>query len=158
MLKMSHSRDDNSNENHLQGLLGRQTMLRFLRVTVAGIVAAAFAFLPLMACAADEIAERPTTLQPPSRTNDDVFSAQDSGAVGVGLRRPAHSLRERIELPFGLNYSRESKSLLLPLDDKNEWGVGINLNVMGAPAVDLNPPGLQLAPKRTPGLMLQRKF
>ncbi len=133
-------------------------MLRFLRVTVAGIVAAAFAFLPFMACAADEIAERPTTLQPPSRTNDDVFSAQDSGAVGVGLRRPAHSLRERIELPFGLNYSRESKSLLLPLDDKNEWGVGINLNVMGAPAVDLNPPGLQLAPKRTPGLMLQRKF
>lgn len=131
-------------------------MRQFLRVTVAGIVAAAFAFLPLMACAADENTERPTTLQPPSRTNDDVFSAQDSGTIG--LRRPAHSLRERIELPFGLNYSRESKSLLLPLDDKNEWGVGINLNVMGTPAVDLNPPGLQLAPKRTPGLMLQRKF
>ena len=130
-------------------------MRRFLRVTVAGIVAAAFAFLPFAACAADENAERPTTLQPPSRTNDDVFSAQDSA---VGLRRPAHSLRERIELPFGLNYSRESKSLLLPLDDKNEWGVGVNLNVMGTPAVDLNPPGLQLAPKRTPGLMLQRKF
>ena len=89
-----------------------------------------------------------------SRYAIDAFTSQEA----VGLRRPATSLRERIDLPFGLNYNREAKSLLMPLDDKNEWGVGVNMNLSATPAVETPQSGLQLAPKRTPGLMLHRKF
>ena len=107
-----------------------------------------------LAFAGDAADERPTTLQPPSRTAIDAFTSQES----VGLRRPANNLRERIDLPFGLNYNRDAKSLLIPLDDKNEWGVGVNLNLGATPTIETPQSGLQLAPKRTPGLMLHRKF
>ena len=107
-----------------------------------------------LAFAGDAADERPTTLQPPSRTAIDAFTSQES----VGLRRPANNLRERIDLPFGLNYNRDAKSLLMPLDDKNEWGVGVNLNLGATPTIETPQSGLQLAPKRTPGLMLHRKF
>ena len=107
-----------------------------------------------IAFAGDTVDERPATLQPPSRTAIDAFTSQES----VGLRRPANNLRERIDLPFGLNYNRDAKSLLIPLDDKNEWGVGVNLNLGATPTVETPQSGLQLAPKRTPGLMLHRKF
>ena len=107
-----------------------------------------------IAFAGDTVDERPATLQPPSRTAIDAFTSQES----VGLRRPANNLRERIDLPFGLNYNRDAKSLLMPLDDKNEWGVGVNLNLGATPTVETPQSGLQLAPKRTPGLMLHRKF
>ena len=80
-----------------------------------------------IAFAGDTVDERPATLQPPSRTAIDAFTSQES----VGLRRPANNLRERIDLPFGLNYNRDAKSLLMPLDDKNEWGVGVNAQVVG---------------------------
>lgn len=106
------------------------------------------------ALAADAVDERPATLQPPSRTAVEAFTSQES----IGLRRPAANLHERIDLPFGLNYNRDAKSLLMPLDDKNEWGVGVNLNLNATPSVDTPQSGLQLAPKRTPGLMLHRKF
>ncbi len=133
---------------------------RLTRCTAAGIFAAGFACLPLSAAAADAIADRPATLQPPASSSAEAFS-QDSAPLG--LRRPASELRERvdlrnrIELPFGLNYNRDSKSLLMQLDEKSGWGVGLNLNV-AAPPTDLSPPALQLAPRRTPGLMLQRNF
>ena len=107
-----------------------------------------------LAFAGDAADERPATLQPPSRTAIDAFTSQES----VGLRRPANNLRERIDLPFGLNYNRDAKSLLMPLDDKNEWGVGVNLNLGATPTIETPQSGLQLAPKRTPGLMLHRKF
>ena len=107
-----------------------------------------------IAFAGDTVDERPATLQPPSRTAIDAFTSQES----VGLRRPANNLRERIDLPFGLNYNRDAKSLLMPLDDKNEWGVGVNLNLGATPTIETPQSGLQLAPKRTPGLMLHRKF
>ena len=107
-----------------------------------------------IAFAGDTVDERPATLQPPSRTAIDAFTSQES----VGLRRPANNLRERIDLPFGLNYNRDAKSLLIPLDDKNEWGVGVNLNLGATPTIETPQSGLQLAPKRTPGLMLHRKF
>lgn len=109
---------------------------------------------PAIAFAGDTADERPANLQPPSRAALDAFTSQES----VGLRRPASNLHERIDLPFGLNYNRDAKSLLMPLDDKNEWGVGVNLNLNATPTVETPQSGLQLAPKRTPGLMLHRKF
>ena len=77
----------------------------------------------------------------------------------VGLRPQAASAAQGIALPFGLNYSRETKSLMLPLDQKSEWGVGLNLNVNSSPGLEQSPSsGLGLQPKRTPGVTLHRKF
>jgi hypothetical protein len=131
-------------------------MHRLSNKTVAGVVTACFGLLPLVSHAADEIADRPATLQPPSRSAEDTFMLQDGARLG--LRPPAASLRERTELPFGLNYSREARSLLMQLDEKNEWGLGLNLNLNATPAVELAPSGLHMAPRNTPGLMLQKKF
>lgn len=127
-------------------------------VTIAGIVAAAFAVPPSMAFAAEEAKDRPAALQPPSRSAADAFTSIESPPLG--LRPPPASTfqRERIELPLGLSYSRDAKSLLMQIDEKNEWGLGFNLNLNASPAVELSPPGLHLAPKRTPGLILQKKF
>ena len=64
-----------------------------------------------------------------------------------------------INLPFGMNYSSETKSLVMPLDQKNEWGVGLNLNLNSSATVEPAPSsGLGLQPKRTPGVTLQKKF
>jgi hypothetical protein len=131
-------------------------MHRLSLAILAGIAVASCAWLPSLSCAQNAASERPTALQAPSRSTADAFIAQD--ATGIGLRPPGASLRERINLPFGLNYSREAKSLLMQLDEKNEWGLGLNLNVNATPAVDLAPPGLYIAPRRTPGLMLLRSF
>jgi hypothetical protein len=127
-------------------------------LTIAVILSAAtsFAAVPAAVFGADAVTERTANLQPPSRTLEDAFSLQD--AAPTRLRAPAAALREQLDLPFGLNYSRDTKSLLMPLDDRREWGLGLNLNLNSAPAVELSPPGLHLAPKRTPGLMLQKRF
>ena len=72
-----------------------------------------------------------------------------------GLSEPLRYL----ELPFGLSYIREAKGLVMPLDQKSEWGVGIGLNINSSNSVELSPSNsLGLVPKRTPGLMLHKKF
>lgn len=124
--------------------------------SVVAVVIVAAGCLPLLSTAADNATNRPAALQPPSRSAADVFTSIESAPLG--LRPPAAYARERIDLPFGLNYSRDARSLLMQLDDKNEWGLGLNLNLNSTPAVELSPPGLHLSPKRTPGLMLQKKF
>jgi len=131
-------------------------MRRITTSAVIALLSIAPCVSPAPAFCADDIPDRPATLQPPARSSAETFYLQDSSRQG--LRPPATSLRQRIDLPFGLNYSREAKSLVMPLDDKNEWGVGLNLNLNASPAVELSPPGLHLAPKRTPGLMLLKQF
>jgi hypothetical protein len=131
-------------------------MHRILLSTLAGIALAGFALIPSWSCAQGNPPARPVTLQQPSHSSADAFTAQD--ASGIGLRPPASSVRERINLPFGLNYSREAKSLMMQLDEKNEWGLGLNLNLNATTAVELAPPGLHIAPRRTPGLVLQKTF
>ena len=78
----------------------------------------------------------------------------------LGLKAPFPRNTEGIALPFGMNYSRDSTSLLLSIDPKNDWGIGLNLDVNSSRSVELAPsiPTLGLQPKRTPGLMLQKKF
>ena len=77
----------------------------------------------------------------------------------IGLRPQAGGTYQGIDLPFGMNYSRETKSLVMPLDQKNEWGVGLNLNLNSAPAIEQSPSaGLGLQPKRTPGVTLHKRF
>ncbi len=128
----------------------------YLNIAVILSAATSFVAMPAIVSGADAVAGRAANLQPPSRTAEDAFSLQEGATTR--LRPPAASLREQLDLPFGLNYSREAKSLLMPLDDRREWGLGVNLNLNSAPAVELSPPGLHLAPKRTPGLMLQKRF
>ena len=48
---------------------------------------------------------------------------------------------------------------MVPLGEKNEWGVGVMLNVNSAPGLEpATAPALGLQPKRTPGIMLQKRF
>lgn len=126
-----------------------------IRAAVAGALIA-LAVTPCITQAAESTAAPEATLQPPTRSTAEIFTAIDSAPLG--LRPPAANIRERIDLPFGFNYSRDARSLLVPIDEKNEWGVGVNLNLNNSAGVELSPPGLHLAPKRTPGLMLQKKF
>ena len=76
----------------------------------------------------------------------------------LGLK-PNPATRQGSDLPYGLTYSGDAKSVMMPLDQKNEWGVGLNLNVNSLPTVELAPSSsLSLQPRRTPGVMLQRRF
>lgn len=77
----------------------------------------------------------------------------------LGLKPQSGDLKQGIALPYGLNYSSETKSLIMPLDEKNEWGLGLNLNVNSSAHVDQSPSsGLGLQPKRVPGVTLQKRF
>lgn len=95
--------------------------------------------------------------QPPLKIDLDALRYRGAPDA-LGLKPPAATTKERLELPFGLNYSREARSLLMPLDDKSEWGVGLNLNINKSRDVELAPSGLGLQPKRAIGLVINRKF
>lgn len=89
--------------------------------------------------------------------SDDLRARQSPGTLG--LRPYSGGTKEGINLPFGLNYSSEAKSLIVPLGEKSEWGIGLNLNVNSSRAIELAPSSsLGLQPKRTPGITLQKKF
>ena len=122
---------------------------------VTGTLVAGLAFLPAHAFADGTATESAPALHTQSRVPD-AYSSLDSAPSGSRPR--AATLRERIDLPFGLNYSRDAKSLVMPFDEKNEWGVGLNLNLNATAAADLSPPGFHFTPKRTPGLILQKRF
>jgi hypothetical protein len=97
-------------------------------------------------------------LAPSLRYDSETLLPGRSGTFG--LKPNAAGAKEGIALPFGMNYSSESKSLVMPLGEKSDWGVGLNLNVnSSARAIESAPSSaLGLQPKRTPGLTLQRKF
>ncbi len=62
-----------------------------------------------------------------------------------------------IVLPFGIDYSRETKSLVMPLDEQKHWGVGVNLDISNVKDFNANSwLGAEL--KKTPGVVLQRNF
>jgi hypothetical protein len=130
-------------------------MHKIKRICLAAALGATVV-MPAVAFAADAADERPANLQPPTRSTAEALTAIDAPALG--LRRPPPNLRERIELPFGLNYSRDTRSLLMQIDEKKEWGLGLNLNLNATAPGELSPPGLHLEPRRTPGLTLQKKF
>ena len=102
----------------------------------------------------------PADLHPPARLDADALRAQFTNSQ-LGLRPQAPAKSSATELPFGLNYNRDAKSLAMPLDEKNEWGIGIGLNINSANPVGLTPSNgntFEVQPKRAPGLMLHRKF
>ncbi len=100
----------------------------------------------------------PADLHPPVNLDADTLRAQFTRSQ-LGLKPHTAESVSGIELPFGLSYNRDAKGVVMPLDQKSEWGVGVGLNVNSASAVDpaiSNPLGL--VPKRTPGLLLHKKF
>ena len=116
--------------------------------------------------AADPVAQKkdstvvpPVNLHPATNSDADALAAKLAPS-SLGLKPQSALGKAGIDLPYGLNYNRETKSLLMSIDQKNEWGVGVNLDVNSSRSVELAPPTstLGLQPKRTPGLMLQKKF
>ena len=62
-----------------------------------------------------------------------------------------------IALPLGIDYSRQTKSVVMPLDLKREWAVGVNLDI-GDAAKFNSESGLGVELKKTPGVVFQRNF
>ena len=97
---------------------------------------------------------------PLAYTTDYRLLAPTFSSSQLGLKTQSERARAGIALPFGLNYNEETKVLLMNLDRKNEWGVGVNLDLNPSRPIELAPPSspLGLQPKRAPGFMLERRF
>jgi len=62
-----------------------------------------------------------------------------------------------IVLPLDIDYSRDTRNLVMPLDTQKVWGVGINLDIGNAKDFNATS-GLGIELKKTPGVVLQRNF
>ena len=102
----------------------------------------------------------PPDLHPPAKLESEAWRSQLTPSY-LGLK-PRSSATTGIDLPAGLSYSRETRGLAMPLDDKSDgWRVGVGLNLNQSNAVELSPSssvGLQAPLPRTPGIMFQKKF
>ena len=132
-------------------------MSRSLTLIAAAGIAAAIYALPAAAQSTGQTAAPPADLHPPINLDADTLRARfASGHLGL---KP-NSAGSDAALPYGINYNRDAKSLIVPIDEKNEWGVGVGLNMNSSKVIELSPGsalGLQ-QPNRAPGLMLHRKF
>lgn len=131
--------------------------LRMLMLFAAATLAAGSTATICFAQDAGPAVTPPVDLFPPPKIDADTLRSRLAPSA-LGLR-PQSRTKDGIDLPFGLNYSGDTRSVMMPLDGKNEWGVGLNLNLNSPPAVELAPSSpLGLQPRRTPGVMLQRRF
>jgi hypothetical protein len=131
--------------------------LRMLTLFTAATLAASLAATGSFAQSAGAAALPPADLNPTAKIYVDTLRSRLAPS-SLGLQ-PRSAATEGSDLPYGLSYSGDTKSVMMPLDQKNEWGVGLNLNVNSPPTVELAPSSsLGLQPKRTPGVMLQRRF
>ena len=132
-------------------------MFRSLTPIAAAGIAAAFYAVPASAQSEGQTAAPPADLHPPINLDADTLRARfASGQLGL---KPSSAAGDA-GLPYGINYNRDTKGLIVPIDEKNEWGVGIGLNMNSSKVIELSPGGalgLQ-QPNRAPGLMLHRKF
>ena len=98
----------------------------------------------------------PATLHPPVNLDADTLRLRFAPS-NLGLK--PHSNSNGIGLPSGLDYSQQAKGVVMPLDDKSQWGVGVGMNLNSSSVIELSPNSvLGLQPKRAPGIMLNRKF
>jgi hypothetical protein len=131
-------------------------MFRSLTLVATAAVAAAIYALPADAQSTGQTVAPPADLHPPINLDADTLRARfASGHLGL---KPGTG--NGTALPYGIDYNREAKSIIVPLDEKNEWGVGVGLNMNSSKIIELSPGsalGLQ-QPNRAPGLMLHKKF
>jgi hypothetical protein len=126
-------------------------------IAAASLITGSFASIGL-AQNAREVVTPPASLHPPVTLDTDTLRLKFAPSQ-LGLKPQSSAKQDGISMPFGLNYSRDAKGVVMPLDQKNEWGVGVGLNLNSSEVVELSPNSvLGLQPKRTPGLMLQKKF
>lgn len=131
-------------------------MCRF-SVPFAAIAAAMLGTIPAFA---QNTYAPPADLHPPINLDADTLRSRLlNGQLGL---KPGHgaSNLSASGLPYGIDYNRDAKSLVVPIDEKNEWGVGVGLNMNSSKVIELSPGsalGLQPA-NRAPGVMLHKKF
>ena len=131
--------------------------LRMLTLLTAATLVASSAATGTFAQSAGVAALPPADLNPTSKIDIDTLRSRLAPS-SLGLKLNS-ATTQGSDLPYGLTYSGDAKSVMMPLDQKNEWGVGLNLNLNSPPAVELAPSSsLGLQPRRTPGVMLQRRF
>ncbi len=131
---------------------------RFLMLLAATGLAAGFIALHVQAQSAAPDASPEMGLRPPASVDYDALRTRLAPGA-FGLKPQSAGSGVGIELPFSLNYNRTTRSVMMPLDEKNEWGVGVMLNLHSAPGLEpATAPALGLQPKRTPGILLQRRF
>ena len=131
---------------------------RLLVLLAASSLAAGSIALHAQAQSANTDASPKAELRLPAGVDFDTLRAR-LAPNPFGLKPQSGSSKEGLALPFSLNYSRATKSVMMPLDEKNTWDIGVMLNVNSAPGLEpATAPALGLQPKRTPGIMLQKKF
>jgi hypothetical protein len=127
---------------------------------IAGAVFTAAIFItpPAFAQSTGEGLVPPADLHPPINLDSDTLRAR-FGSNHLGLK-PSNAAGAASALPYGIDYNREAKSLVVPLDRKNDWGVGVGLNMNNSRIIELSPGGVLglQQPNRAPGLMLHGKF
>ena len=133
-------------------------MSRVLMLIAAASIAAGASVTTCFAQNTRESTPPPANLHPPVNLDSDTFRARLAPSQ-LGLKPQTSNLPGGITLPFGIDYHRETKGLVMPLDQKSEWGVGVGLNLNSSSIIEMSPSSaLGLQPKRAPGVMLNRKF
>jgi len=131
---------------------------RLFMLLAAGSLAVGSISLHAQAQSATPDASSQAGLRPPASVDFDAFHKRLAPSP-FGLKPQSGGSMEGLALPFSLNYNREIRSIIMPLDEKNTWDVGVMFNVNSAPGLEpASAPALGLQPKRTPGIMLQKKF
>ncbi|MDB5812280.1 MAG: hypothetical protein JWN94_4402 [Betaproteobacteria bacterium] len=123
------------------------------------ILIAAAAAAALAAPAFAQNLAPPADLHPPINLDADTLRSRFSTS-NLGLKPSTIKNAPATGLPFGIDYNREVKSFMVPIDEKNEWGVGVGLNLNASKIIELSPGsvlGLQ-QPNRAPGVTFHKKF
>jgi hypothetical protein len=133
-------------------------MDRALPLIAGAVFTAAIFATPAFAQSTGEGLVPPADLHPPINLDSDTLRAR-FGSSNLGLK-PSNVPGSASALPYGIDYNREAKSLVMPLDRKNDWGVGVGLNMNTSRIIELSPSGVLglQQPNRAPGLMLHGKF
>ena len=133
-------------------------MDRALPLIAGAVFTAAISVSPVFAQSTGEGLVPPADLHPPINLDSDTLRAR-FGSSNLGLK-PSSGSGSASALPYGIDYNREAKSIVMPLDRKNDWGVAIGLNMNSSRIIELSPGGVLglQQPNRAPGLMLHGKF
>ena len=95
-------------------------MVRSLWLGTAILALAAINPLSAHAQSGGQNVPPPAELHPPINLDADTLRARFATGY-VGLKPNATS---DVSLPYGINYNRETKGLIVPIDEKNEWRSG----------------------------------
>jgi hypothetical protein len=132
-------------------------MYRYMMLIAAASIAAGSMVSVCFAQSTREATSPPAALHPPVNLDADTLRSTLAPSQ-IGLK-PQTSGSGGLSLPFGIDYRRDAKALVMPLNEKSEWGVGVGMNLNSTQVIELAPSSvLGLQPKRAPGLLLHKSF